>query len=134
MNNKFLASPLPALLAALALLASGAVHAAEEDVSKADPQRWYQEDNSAKGRLENLNKETAAAYAEALQACRSLRGKDAAACRQQAAQAKTQDAARAKRIFDDYQGGAPAAAPAKKGARKQAGKQVHKHGAMSDAK
>ncbi len=130
MNNKFLASPLPALLAALAILSAGTAHAAEEDVSKADPQRWYQEDNSPKGRLQNLNKETAAAYAEALQACKSMKGKEAAACRQQAAQARSEDAARAQRIFKDYQGDAPAAAPARKSARKSA----HKHGAMSAAK
>ncbi len=93
MNNKFLASPLPALLAAFAILSAGTVHAAEEDVSKADPQRWYQEDNSP-------------------------------------AQARSQDAARAQRIFKDYQGDAPAAAPARKGARKP----PHKHGAMPAAK
>ena len=129
MNNKFLASPLPALLAALSLLCAAAAHAAEEDVSKADPQRWYQEDNSAKGRLQNLNKETAAAYAEALQGCRSMRGKDAAACRKQATDARSQDAARARRIFKDYQGGEPAATPIK-GARKP----MHKHGAKSAAR
>ena len=130
MNNKFLASPLPALLAAFAILSAGTVHAAEEDVSKADPQRWYQEDNSPKGRLQNLNKETTAAYAEALQACKSMKGKDAAACRQQAAQARSQDAARAQRIFKDYQGDAPAAASARKGTNKP----PHKHGAMPAAK
>lgn len=113
MNNKFLTPFLPGILAVVSLLGAATVHAAEEDVSKADPQRWYQEDNSPRDRLRNLNQETAAAYAEALKACRSLRGKEAAACRKEAAQARAEDTARAGRIFKDYQAAQPtAAAPA----------------------
>ncbi|BEV14243.1 hypothetical protein HBDW_10310 [Herbaspirillum sp. DW155] len=110
MNNKFLTPFLPGILAAVSLLAAATAHAAEEDVNKADPQRWYQEDTSPQARLRNLNQETAAAYAEALKACRSLRGKEAAACRKEAAQARAQDNARAARIYKDYQAAQPAAA------------------------
>lgn len=125
MNNKFLTPSLLGILAAVSLLWAATAHAAEEDVNKADPQRWYQEDNSPQDRLRNLNKETAAAYGEALKACRSLRGKQATACRKEAAQARAEDTARAGRIFKDYQAAQPPMAapePAPKHARKHAKK------------
>lgn len=102
MKNKFLAPILCALLATCALLPATLAHAAEDMALQHDPARWYEEDNSPKARLHNLNKETAAAYAEALQACRAMSGEQAATCRKQAVQARQEDAARALRIYHDY--------------------------------
>lgn len=77
-------------------------HAAEEDVSKGDPQRWYQTDDTPKERYANLLKEAKAAYGETLQGCRGQRGKDGKQCRNEAKAALKEDMARAKRIFKDY--------------------------------
>lgn len=77
-------------------------HAAEEDVSKVDPPRWYQPDDTPKERYSNLVKEAKAAYGEAQQACKGQRGKDGKRCRNEAKAALKEDMARAKRIFKDY--------------------------------
>ncbi|MFJ3056717.1 hypothetical protein [Herbaspirillum sp. NPDC087042] len=95
-------------LAALAALSTGAAHAAEEDVSKADPARWYQPDDAPKERLRNLGKEADAAYGEALRACKEQRGKQAGMCRKDARATRKDDMARAKRIYDDYKASSPA--------------------------
>ncbi|EIJ48571.1 hypothetical protein GWL_06050 [Herbaspirillum sp. GW103] len=124
MNNKLLASTLPAFLAALTMLCAGTTHAAEEDVSQSDPPRWYQEDNSPQQRLDNLNKETAAAYAQAKKECLKLKGKEAAACRQQAAEARKQDTARALRIFNDYKAAQPETTPTKPAAHSHSRKRA----------
>ncbi|MET3433065.1 hypothetical protein ABIC71_002562 [Herbaspirillum seropedicae] len=105
MNKKLLAPVLMSCLVALGLFGAAAVHAADAPQAgpSPDPARWYEADDSPKARLRNLNQETAAAYAEALAACKPLKGKEAAACRRQAQQARKDDAARARRIHDDYQ-------------------------------
>ncbi|WP_288408699.1 hypothetical protein [uncultured Herbaspirillum sp.] len=105
MNNKLLASSLLGALAALALHI-GTAHAAPEKLVNGDPARWYQADDSPKARLRNLNQETTAAYGQALQDCKALRGKEARACRQQAGAARKDDAARAQRIYQDYKAAA----------------------------
>ncbi|MBV8624166.1 MAG: hypothetical protein JO174_11835, partial [Herbaspirillum sp.] len=102
MKKNILALSLLAQVAVLAALCSGAAHAAEEDVSKADPARWYQPDDAPKERLQNLGKEADAAYGEALRACKEQHGKQAAMCRKDARAARKDDMARAKRIYDDY--------------------------------
>ncbi|MBO9538669.1 hypothetical protein [Herbaspirillum sp.] len=99
MKKNILAVPLLAIAAALfAPLA----HAAEEDVSKADPARWHKADDTPKARYRNLLKEANAAHGEALQACKGMRGKEARACRSDAGAAKKEDLERAKRIYKDY--------------------------------
>ncbi|MGO0791970.1 hypothetical protein ACTOWA_19090 [Herbaspirillum seropedicae] len=103
MNKKLLAPVLLSCLATLGLSSTAAVHAADMPQASPDPARWYQADDTPKARLRNLNQETAAAYAEALAACKSLKGKEAAACRREAQQARKDDTARAKRIHDDYE-------------------------------
>ncbi|MBG7622542.1 hypothetical protein I5R65_23960 [Herbaspirillum sp. AP02] len=102
MNNKLLACPLPACLAALTILCAGAAHAAPQSQSNGDPARWYQTADTPKERLRNLNQETAAAYAEALSDCKAQRGKQARNCRKEAAAARKDDNARARRIYEDY--------------------------------
>nr|WP_198983230.1 hypothetical protein [Herbaspirillum sp. ASV7] len=94
------------LLAAMAALCNATAYAAEEDVSKADPARWYQPDDTPKERLQNLGKEADAAYGEALHACKEQHGKQATMCRKDARAAHKDDMARAKRIYDDYKGSA----------------------------
>ncbi|WP_050468394.1 hypothetical protein [Herbaspirillum chlorophenolicum] len=96
-------------LVASATLCAPFAHAAEEDVSKADPARWYKPDDTPKARYQNLVKEANAAYGEALQACKGMRGKQAKSCRGDAGAAKKADMERAKRIYKDYKETAPAA-------------------------
>lgn len=105
MNKKLLAPTLLSCLAALGLSGAAAVHAADAPQASPspDPARWYEADDTPQARLRNLNQETAAAYAQALAACKSLKGKEAANCRHEAGVARKDDAARAKRIHDDYQ-------------------------------
>lgn len=79
---------------------AGTALAAEEDVSQNDPPRWYQGDDTPKLHYQNLLKEARAAQAEALVECKSLKGKQAKACRKEAAQNYKGDQARAKRILD----------------------------------
>lgn len=93
-----------------AALAAPLSHAAEEDVSKQDPARWYQADDAPKERYRNLLKEANAAYGEALQACKEMRGKPAKSCRSAAAAAKKEDLERARRIYKDYRRNATASA------------------------
>lgn len=95
------------LVAAASLCASFA-HAAEEDVSKADPARWYKADDTPKERYRNLTKEANAAYGEALQTCKGMRGKQARSCRDEAGAAKKTDMERARRIYKDYKETTPA--------------------------
>lgn len=102
MKNKFLASSLPVCLAALSMLTAASSHAGEDKLANGDPARWYQNADTPKERLRNLNQETAAAYAEALADCKAQRGKQASTCRKEAAAARKVDAARARRIYDDY--------------------------------
>lgn len=104
------ACALPACLAALTLLPAAAVQAAPQHLANGDPARWYQNDDAPHARLRNLNIETAAAYVQALQECKALRGQQASACRRQAAAARKEDAARARRIYNDYKASAGKAA------------------------
>jgi Skp family chaperone for outer membrane proteins len=103
MKNNILAVSLLALAALC-----GAAHAAEEDVSAADPARWYTPDDTPKARYQNLTKEANAAYGEAVLECKGKRGKELKACRGTAAAAKKDDMERAKRIYNDYKASAPA--------------------------
>ncbi len=103
MKKKLLAPALMSCLAALGLLGAAAVHAADAHPDSPDPARWYVADDTPDARLRNLNQETAAAYAEALAACKAHKGKEAADCRREARAARKDDAARARRIYDDYQ-------------------------------
>jgi hypothetical protein len=93
-------------LLAAAPLCAGLAHAGEEDVSKANPGRWYQPDDTPKERYQNLVKEANAAHGEALQGCKELRGKQARSCRGEAKAAQKEDMDRAKRIYQDYKGSA----------------------------
>jgi len=100
MKKNILAVSTLTLLAAT-LLAPMA-QAAEEDMSKGDPSRWYQADDSPEARYGNLQKEANAAYGEAVLACKGLRAKALRACRSDAQAARKDDMARAKRIREDY--------------------------------
>ncbi|NUU02743.1 hypothetical protein [Herbaspirillum robiniae] len=95
-------------LALAAALGASFAHAAEEDVSQADPARWYKADDAPKERYQNLVKEANAAYGEALLACKGMRGKEAKGCKGEAGAAKKEDMERAKRIYKDYQETSPA--------------------------
>ncbi len=87
------------LLVAVGIAAHASAFAAEEDVSKEDPQRWYQSDDTAKLHYQNLVKEARAAGAQALQECKPLKGGAARACRKEARDHMRSDLARAKRIL-----------------------------------
>ncbi|MBP0599920.1 hypothetical protein J8I26_17555 [Herbaspirillum sp. LeCh32-8] len=86
----------------LAAALAGAAHAAEEDVTRTDPARWYKADDTPKARLQNLTTEANAAYGEAVKECKGKRGKELKACRAEAGSAKKEDMERAKRIYNDY--------------------------------
>ncbi|HZS80916.1 MAG TPA: hypothetical protein VFA14_05770 [Herbaspirillum sp.] len=74
--------------------------AAKEDVSRRDPQRWYQGADTPRLHHENLMKEAHAAYAQALKECKLLRKTEARrACHEEARTNMRSDLARARRIF-----------------------------------
>lgn len=89
---------LPFLLAA-GIAAQAPAFAAEEDVSKEDPARWYQGDDTAKLHYKTLVKEAHAAGGQALQECKPLKGAEAKACRKEARDNMKSDLARARRIL-----------------------------------
>ncbi|MFZ1179998.1 MAG: hypothetical protein WAN92_00495 [Herbaspirillum sp.] len=75
------------------------VIAAKEDVSRRDPQRWYQGADTPRLHHENLVKEAHAAHAQALKECKLLRKTEARACHEEARANMRSDLARARRIF-----------------------------------
>jgi len=91
---------LPFLLVLTTSMAPTRVFAAEEDISRNDPPRWYQLDDTPKQHYQNLLKEAHAAYGQALQECKALQASAARSCRQLAHRNLQDDRARARRILD----------------------------------
>lgn len=98
MNNKILAAAWLLLNA----WATGA-QAAPEDVTTADPSRWFKADDSPRGRYGNHLIEARAAYAQALQECKNGPRTEARQCRNDARSALKEDLLRAKRILEHAQ-------------------------------
>jgi len=99
MNKKILAAGFLLLNA----LSSGA-WAASEDVTTADPSRWFKAEDTPQGRYGNHLIEARAAYAQALEECKSGPRGQARMCRNEARSAMKEDRARAKRILEHAQG------------------------------
>lgn len=71
-------------------------NAAEENVEHKDPPRWTIEDQTPQARFQTMRKENTNAYAQALNDCRAMRGREAADCRREARANFDQDMQRAR--------------------------------------
>jgi len=60
------------------------VNAAEENVQFRDPPRWGVPDRTPQARFENMKKENTNAYAQAINDCRAMRGREATDCKREA--------------------------------------------------
>ncbi|EJN02725.1 hypothetical protein [Herbaspirillum sp. YR522] len=98
MNNKIVVAALLVLTAW-----ASAARAAPEDVTVADPSRWFKSEDTPRGRYGNHLIEARAAYAQALQECKSGPPAAARQCRNDARSAMKEDLARARRILDHAQ-------------------------------
>ncbi|MCA1323460.1 hypothetical protein [Herbaspirillum sp. alder98] len=98
MNKKILATGFLLLNA----LANGAM-AAPEDVTTADPSRWFKAEDTPQGRYGNHLIEARAAHAQALQECKTVARNEVRRCRKEAHDAMKEDKARAKRILEHAQ-------------------------------
>lgn len=83
------------------LLATAAqsAFAAAPDTPDKDPARWYVEDATPQARYQTTRKEVAAAYKEALAACKIMRGAEKSACMKEARAIHDADLAQAKNLL-----------------------------------
>lgn len=69
---------------------------AEANVGTKDPDRWFKEDATAQARYQTSIKEAQAAYKEALNDCRTMKGSERTACLKEASANLQADLAAAK--------------------------------------
>ncbi|AMP01290.1 hypothetical protein ACIPF8_21250 [Collimonas sp. NPDC087041] len=73
-------------------------NAAEENVQFKDPPRWKIEDRTPQARFQTMKKENTNAYAQAMNDCRAMRGREAADCRKEARANFDRDMQRAREM------------------------------------
>ncbi|WP_211443341.1 hypothetical protein [Collimonas humicola] len=74
------------------------VNAAEENVQYRDPPRWSVPDRTPQARFATMKKENTNAYAQAMNDCRAMRGREAADCKREARANFDRDMRRAREM------------------------------------